>query len=91
MRHKDLEAAHHLRERHGAVLLPLLHVLGALDEDDKIFFFARVVHLRLAGVATRHRCKRIDEWKGERVGCLEKSGVGEGGGKSKGMSIHFDG
>ena len=51
---KDLPPTHDLRERHRLVLLPLLHGLLAVDEDDKVLIGALEVHLGLGGVSARH-------------------------------------
>lgn len=53
---EDLEAVDDLGEGHALVLLPLLHGLGALDEDDEVLALALVVALGLGGVSAHVGC-----------------------------------
>ena len=50
---ENLPPAHHLRQRHAAILLPLLDRLGAIHEDDEVVVLALVVDLGL-GVVSLH-------------------------------------
>lgn len=54
MRDEDLEAAHDLGQRDGAIALPLLDGLGVVHHDDEVLFLALVVDLGLGGVAAGH-------------------------------------
>ena len=51
MRDEDLQAVNDLRKRNGAVMLPVLHGLGGLHQDDEVVVLALVVHLDLLIVA----------------------------------------
>ena len=51
---EDLEATDNLSERDGSVLLPVLHRLRVVHEDDKILFHALVVYLGLDCVSASH-------------------------------------
>jgi len=51
---EDLEAGHDLSERDGSIALPLLDLLGVVDEDDEVFFLALVEDFGLGGVSSRH-------------------------------------
>lgn len=69
---KDLESRHHLRKRYAAILLPILHFLLALREDNEAVRFALVDHFGLRSVSTRHGgwywlvgC--LGEWEGVRL------------------------
>jgi len=52
--HEYLPAADDLGEGDSLVALPLLDVLGAVDEDDEVILLALIVDFGLAGVSTRH-------------------------------------
>ena len=54
MCNKDLEPTDDLCKRDRAVVLPVLHRLRVIDEDDKVFCLSSVVHLALTSVSTRH-------------------------------------
>lgn len=51
MRNKNFPPAHHLRQRHSLVFLPILHGFLGVDEDDKVLRLALVVHFGLTGVS----------------------------------------
>lgn len=54
MRHKDLIPVDHLRKRDGAVLFPVLHRFGVLDEDDEVIGLALEENLGYSDVAAWH-------------------------------------
>lgn len=58
MRDEDLEAAHHLGEWNAAVLLPVLHRLSRVDQDDEVVILALVVHLNL-DIVSAHVCSVV--------------------------------
>lgn len=51
---EDLEARHHLCQGDAAVLLPVLHRLFGVDEDDEVLVLALMVDFDLRCVASDH-------------------------------------
>jgi hypothetical protein len=51
---EDVEAVDDIDERDGLILLPLLHCLCALDQNDEVIFSSLVVDLGLVGIAFSH-------------------------------------
>lgn len=54
VRHENLKAINHLRQRDRAVVFPIVERLGIIDVYDKIFFLALEMNLGLKSVSTSH-------------------------------------
>ncbi len=54
MRHENIKAVDHLRQRDRAVLFPIVEGFSAVDVHDEIVLLAWKMHLTLLGVSTRH-------------------------------------